>query len=54
MNSMIAAALEENPIAFKREFEAAMATRVDTLKAQTRIDVAHSIRVEGEEETSDE
>lgn len=49
LDKMITAALEENPIAFKREFEIAMASRVDALKAQERVEIAQSIRVDGEE-----
>lgn len=48
LDKMINAALEENPIAFKREFEAAMSARVEDLKAQEKIDIAQSIRVDGE------
>ncbi|MGL5307500.1 MAG: hypothetical protein ACRC9Y_15415 [Aeromonas veronii] len=51
---LVAAAMEENPIAFKHEFEAQMKSRIDSRIAQARIDVAQSIRVDGEEDTSEE
>lgn len=50
---LVAAAMEENPIAFKREFEDQMKARIDARIAQTRIDVAQSIYVDGEEKTSE-
>lgn len=49
MNELVAAAMEENPIAFKREFETAMKGRIDDLIAQTKIEIAQSIKVDGEE-----
>lgn len=54
MNKLIDAALEENPIAFKREFENAMISRIDALRDQRRVDIAQSIRVDGEETASEE
>jgi len=54
MNTLVAAALEENPIAFKREFETAMKSRIEDLTAQCRVDVAHSIKVDGEVDASEE
>lgn len=51
---LVAAAMEENPTAFKHEFEALMKSRVDARIEQAKIDVAQSIRVDGEEETSEE
>lgn len=54
MNKLVSAALEENPIAFKREFETAMKSRIDDLTAQCRVDLAQSITVDGEVDTSEE
>ena len=54
MNKLVAAAMEENPVAFKHEFEALMQSRKEAHIAQSRIDVAQSIRVDGEESTSEE
>lgn len=51
---LVAAAMEENPTAFKHEFEALMKSRVDVRVAQAKIDVAQSIRVDGEESASEE
>ena len=49
MNELVAAAMEENPIAFKREFETAMKSRIDSLVADRKIEIAQSIKVDGEE-----
>ena len=54
VEKLVAAAMEENPIAFKHEFEAQMKSRVDARIAQAKLDVAQSIRVDGEESTSEE
>lgn len=54
MNKLVAAAMEENPVAFKHEFEALMQSRRDAHVTKTRVDVAQSIRVDGEEDTSEE
>ena len=54
MNNLVTAALEENPIAFKREFETALKSRIEDLKDQRRVEIAQSIRVDGEVDASEE
>lgn len=51
MHPLIAAALEENPVTFKREFETLMQSRREELIAQSRVEIGQSIRVDGEEDT---
>ncbi|MGL4522747.1 MAG: hypothetical protein ACRCWQ_09380 [Bacilli bacterium] len=53
MDKLVAAALEENPLAFKREFELVMKDRVDALRQQVRTDIAQTVTVDGEETPQD-
>lgn len=49
MDNLVSAALEEDPIAFKREFEATMKDRIAELVSQQRVEIAQEIKVDGEE-----
>lgn len=42
MNPLIAAALAEDPMAFKKEFTSALATRIEDLQAQRKLEIAQS------------
>lgn len=54
MNKLVAAALEENPIGFKKEFEAQLKDRIDALVAQNKVEIAQSVRIDGEENNQEE